>query len=865
VGCGPESVCSAGQCAETCAAGFSDCGGRCRDLQSDGENCGVCGQACAEDEVCSSGVCTSTCDATLTDCGGSCRDLASDRANCGACGEICDENEVCSLGRCIVECAPGLVDCGGSCRDTQSDRAHCGTCGVACPPGEVCSEGACEFACAEGLSNCGGSCRDLQSDNAYCGTCEESCGPDEVCSGGVCTSDCAAGLSDCGGSCRDLARDQAHCGGCGVVCLSDETCFDGVCRLCELPEHCLQSECPEGGAPVCTMCEFGFEPDGEGGCRDADDCADNPCGSGACFDTGRAEYRCECEPGTLLKGNYYLYYGTASRRVNVLPGVDEWRVCTSPVDCELAVLVPSSYLERDVKAIVESWVDTNSRGPTCIGCDEVCVGDVCQLDVCNDSTCEPICDGRECGDDGCGGHCGLCEDGLVCDRGTCASSCEPECAGRFCGDDGCGGSCGTCGPLFECSGSECVERSLLSAVADQITVNEGESVTVTAAMLLQNDYKDPLGGAVSITSVQNPVGGTVTMSGTDITFRSTGISGQVASFSYTARNDVGKTSSAIVTVNVMLPVIEAIMVDTAADLTRLTSAGYQPPSAATIFNSWYRFSHNATLNFPANAAETTKWNYVAASDTVISTVNSVTYIGFVSAEPLSNYGIEMTLSSSGADNDSISIVIAFATSGTKGQPGYREYTLSAVRTRNGVLIGGVPANWVLVYNFGQSDQAILANGNALMVTNSANWNSAKTRVRIERRGDQITAYAGDWNAATYSLGSKLTLDLGTNPLLNKFQGPKSWGLGALSQINATFTNRVITGGLNASVIHDASVTPGRVFDYNPTTGGWAVRGGATPQSVLGCPRGVKRPIVTWVVPNMPEQNFFMNCNSIVRQ
>jgi hypothetical protein len=46
-----------------------------------------------------------------------------------------------------------------------------------------------------------------------------------------------------------------------------------------------------------------------------------------------------------------------------------------------------------------------------------------------------------CGDDGCGGSCGQCGPGEVCNDGYC---CFPSCEGRECGDDWCGGSCGTC-------------------------------------------------------------------------------------------------------------------------------------------------------------------------------------------------------------------------------------------------------------------------------------------------------------------------------------------------------------------------------------------------------------------------------------
>jgi hypothetical protein len=69
--------------------------------------------------------------------------------------------------------------------------------------------------------------------------------------------------------------------------------------------------------------------------------------------------------------------------------------------------------------------------------------------------CVPQCDGRFCGDDGCGGACGDCGDGEACTPGgRCqADPCIPACDGRACGADGCGGTCGAC------SGDElCVEE-----------------------------------------------------------------------------------------------------------------------------------------------------------------------------------------------------------------------------------------------------------------------------------------------------------------------------------------------------------------------------------------------------------------------
>jgi hypothetical protein len=72
------------------------------------------------------------------------------------------------------------------------------------------------------------------------------------------------------------------------------------------------------------------------------------------------------------------------------------------------------------------------------------------LGECFPATCTPICDGRECGTDHCGGTCGSCADGTFCDVLTGKCDCSPTCVDRECGDDGCGGSCGTCADGYTC-------------------------------------------------------------------------------------------------------------------------------------------------------------------------------------------------------------------------------------------------------------------------------------------------------------------------------------------------------------------------------------------------------------------------------
>ena len=58
---------------------------------------------------------------------------------------------------------------------------------------------------------------------------------------------------------------------------------------------------------------------------------------------------------------------------------------------------------------------------------------------------EQNCAGKQCGDDGCDGVCGSCDqfpNSFCTDEALC--DCEPNCAGKNCGGDGCGSTCGSC-------------------------------------------------------------------------------------------------------------------------------------------------------------------------------------------------------------------------------------------------------------------------------------------------------------------------------------------------------------------------------------------------------------------------------------
>lgn len=109
--------------------------------------------------------------------------------------------------------------------------------------------------------------------------------------------------------------------------------------------------------------------------------------------------------------------------------------------------------------------------------------------------CQPNCQGKLCGPDGCGGSCsgagfslpGGCPSDYVnsrlvpqvCVGGDC---CRPDCLNRDCGSDGCGGSCGTCDSDEMCLSLEqfCVSKSSQGTNDDAFDYYESQTIPVYA-------------------------------------------------------------------------------------------------------------------------------------------------------------------------------------------------------------------------------------------------------------------------------------------------------------------------------------------------------------------------------------------------
>jgi hypothetical protein len=234
--------------------------------------------------------------------------------------------------------------------------------------------------------------------------CGGSCG---VCDGG--TPNCVLGqcVAECTASC-----DGRSCGddGCGGTCGS---CPDG--GACTGSGQCI---------PKAFSCEARYYADGA--------VCDCDCGAADpdCEDTSLDVVGCELRGATCDAASACVGGGTWT--------CDELRY-DDGLQCDCNCGVPDPDCKNDAFVIA--------------GCS---TGEICSAAGVCEPLCTPSCDGKACGNNGCGGSCGDCSAPTpFCNLGTCGATCVPSCDGRVCGDDDCGGSCGSCAVSESCVGGTC--------------------------------------------------------------------------------------------------------------------------------------------------------------------------------------------------------------------------------------------------------------------------------------------------------------------------------------------------------------------------------------------------------------------------
>lgn len=80
---------------------------------------------------------------------------------------------------------------------------------------------------------------------------------------------------------------------------------------------------------------------------------------------------------------------------------------------------------------------------------------------------------------------GGCPDGQDCVHGICQNACAPNCVNRTCGQDGCGGVCGVCAGVSVCENNRCI-------VPGQLTL------TVSLALPANAQVGEPIAGSFTV-------------------------------------------------------------------------------------------------------------------------------------------------------------------------------------------------------------------------------------------------------------------------------------------------------------------------------------------------------------------------------
>jgi hypothetical protein len=328
-----------------------------------------------------------------------------------------------SIGYDATGLPPGGPVCQENCIGRVCGPDRCGgTCGT-CEGEDLCLDGQCyqpQNPVCDELGN------ELDLDDGYCDGmtavwCVDGeikavdCEPDkwEVCGLNEQTGEWGCGSVDslCVPDCKGKQCGGDGCvGECGMGCPPTLTCYEGAC--CE--PQCQDIECGDNGCGgSCGSCSSGKEECAGGECV----CSHIDCGGQCCsFSSNCWQGHC-CEPD--CDGKECGDDGCG----DLCGECPDLHICTNDDTCDC---------QHET-------------------CDGVCCesGRKCFEGEC----CNPNCDGKNCGDDGCGGQCGECVGDGLCIEGAC---CVSECQGKECGEDGCGGTCGECfGAQDECTAGIC--------------------------------------------------------------------------------------------------------------------------------------------------------------------------------------------------------------------------------------------------------------------------------------------------------------------------------------------------------------------------------------------------------------------------
>ena len=260
--------------------------------------------------------------------------------------------------------------------------------------------------------------------------------------------------------CNDIECGQSAWLNCGTCEACGNECVEGSCTFtaCE-GKQCGDDGC---GGTCPNTCEGPQDECVENECVCQPDCEDKQCGTDGC---GGTCGECTGSQDECIDGACVCQPACADKTCgdNGCEGVcgecDELEVCVDD-QCTCAWQECGGLCCQETQVCA----DGACCMPACEGkeCGEDGCGGECgpcsgSQDECVDGqcVCQPACEGKECGDDGCGASCGECPADQACNTGVC---CKPDCDGKQCGDDGCGSTCGTCPQGAICDNFSCLQK-----------------------------------------------------------------------------------------------------------------------------------------------------------------------------------------------------------------------------------------------------------------------------------------------------------------------------------------------------------------------------------------------------------------------
>lgn len=329
------------------------------------------------------------------------------------------------------------------------------------------------------------------------------------------------------------------------------------------------------------------------------------------------------------------------------------------------------------------------------------------------------------------------------------------------------------------------DEEMINLNSDLLNVTQNSLLTIPISDLLSNDI--PYGSDNYVYKrVENIIGGSISLNGSNLEFSPTSRFGEDSGFSYVIQNERGFEQKEDVTIIIdKLPEKTAFVFSTNAEAQDYMTV-YVPPTPQEIFNNWARVDGaNYFTDSSTATGEAATWQFLTSPNRILQTANTASPNMFISTYDYSNYDFQATLFSDNADDDAIGLVIAFVRDGGINK------SLVLSRTKGGLT----PAK-----GFGISYQE---NGAYVKMYNNVDvggvvggWSGQKSTVKINRNQDLITVAATPWNSSVFN--QSLTLDLNSYPELSVFKGSSSYGYFTHSQANSTYLDVSFKGSFGTS-------------------------------------------------------------------